>query len=1181
MGASASICSDDEFIDIHAAVIDESNQLRTNAPIQLSQSGSDEELENISSSFPKHGVKLRHYDEFIQLCGGRNRLKGLTTTDVCDQFIKPMTMHIQGSYCDLLTQQNHPAVGTARVFISHAWKYKFLDVMDALLYHFRHDTSIIIWFDLFSNNQHFTMDYDFSWWSNTFKSAIAEFGHTVMVFAPWNDPIPLSRAWCLFELYCTIQNSCKFDIAMSKEQTRQFFEDMALHGREKVNTMFASIKLENSECYKREDQEKILQVVRETVGFEKVNQMIFDRFRAWVIKTTIGEIRHALEDVGAIRERKHRVIRLKHTIADLYAGQGKQAEAEPMYEECVSLCRRYFGDCHHETLSQMYQLIHFYVNNGNVAKAFPIVMEFLLIGEGVLGGSHEMIYEAYKLKASLSSQVEEDLTRVEGVYREVIAHMQKHFGDIHRHTLEAIYECGKFCIERIFPHLLSSTPSLSITSGLSSVGFMARRPSIDLSATMSSSTPAATDQHGAVFPIYDSLLLDKRFPEIERMLVTNMQQCRQSLQPEDTLLLHTIHLLTQLYIMQGKYLQAEKVYLEQCKWYDGHLDHPKHLVPQPKSNLQQQQSTQQLKYQQQETIHLSVNIPSHVHTHVQKTHPHIFDCFHKLLPIYLSTKQYITYEYYLRSLHHRESLAYGTTHEITIQTKQLLDTYLQNPKILFDSSDIWNTEYLESYKPCILDDPTAAFSATTSTSFYMTNPITSSLNATSGGLQLSSSPNSVTWLNSTTIASSPPAISRLDDPSGQTAVPSPSRSGKRSFTFSSITTGNNSSVQHANVNLIADIYEKRRKLFGKTHPDTLYALGQLAFANTMLYCPPIQSTSPANNAPILASLSSSMKQTNANATAQLKVVEGLWKDCYEKKKANSSACILFPDTKALLGTYETLHDYAVFLHLQLHKYTVAKAYYEECLPHFLSLHGAQHASTCILYQNLGNICMQLELYKEAKEYYLACLQGKKDACANGDISTKHPKVIQAYFAVILVHLKCHEYESAEQIILEALMIFHNDHLHIPIMNGVRNLPISTPTNTSNNLSLASSSLSPERRTTGSSSKKHHPPSSPSKNNHTNTHNNNKAARSTLSVEEDAERINLFPKARLILYLGNIYVYQGKYRPAEKMLKESIPYVEKYLGYIHADVLESRENLRLIRRMKHDPTYTISHAHHHG
>lgn len=115
-------------------------------------------------------------------------------------------MRTQSSYCDLLRYLQHPAVGIPTIFISHAWKYQFLDVVNAITTYFDHKTSlrgsvqsvtvgtrgeddedVIVWFDLFSNNQHKAIELEFDYWATTFRSAIQSFGSTVMVFSPWND----------------------------------------------------------------------------------------------------------------------------------------------------------------------------------------------------------------------------------------------------------------------------------------------------------------------------------------------------------------------------------------------------------------------------------------------------------------------------------------------------------------------------------------------------------------------------------------------------------------------------------------------------------------------------------------------------------------------------------------------------------------------------------------------------------------------------------------------------------------------------------------------------------------------------------------------------------------------------------------------------------------------------------
>jgi len=90
--------------------------------------------------FPRQGLKLSYIlSHFYELCGDRSGLIGKTTADVNEFYQKKITESSRVSYCEYLKLNNehHPAVGKAAVFISHAWKYEFLEVMDALKNHFQ------------------------------------------------------------------------------------------------------------------------------------------------------------------------------------------------------------------------------------------------------------------------------------------------------------------------------------------------------------------------------------------------------------------------------------------------------------------------------------------------------------------------------------------------------------------------------------------------------------------------------------------------------------------------------------------------------------------------------------------------------------------------------------------------------------------------------------------------------------------------------------------------------------------------------------------------------------------------------------------------------------------------------------------------------------------------------------
>ena len=261
--------------------------------------------------FPLHGVKFNVFLDFIEDMGGRqvfyktvfekeksrrwgfcpcfsrSVLKAkevpLTTTDVCNMFLKEITEEKGQSYVEYLTERNSSDVGIATVFISHAWKYNFLDVVDALQYHFSSEPDVYIWFDLFSNNQHKAPNLPFEWWSDTFLNAIGKLGRVVMVLSPWNNPIPFTRAWCLWEIYCAVETKSKFEVAITPEQHDAFVEGITSDYTQ-FYKMLANINVENSESFNPADKTRIFNAVKIIDGgFSALNSMVIGKMRDWVL----------------------------------------------------------------------------------------------------------------------------------------------------------------------------------------------------------------------------------------------------------------------------------------------------------------------------------------------------------------------------------------------------------------------------------------------------------------------------------------------------------------------------------------------------------------------------------------------------------------------------------------------------------------------------------------------------------------------------------------------------------------------------------------------------------------------------------------------------------------------------------------------------------------------------------
>eukprot|EP01031_Cornospumella_fuschlensis_P036949 gene36949-44825_t len=321
--------------------------------------------------FPKHGVQLSFIEQFLAECG-QDALEGLTTTDVCNKFVKPMTAPFHSSFCELMAAINHPAYGErATVFVSHAWKYCFLDVVSALRKQFENEPDVVIWFDLFSNNQHKAVNYDFTWWSTTFRSAISEFNRTVMVLSPWNDPIPLTRAWCLFELWSTADTGAKFEVAMSQEDIEAFLSEIVGDLSTSVavlQKMLTTIDVERSESFNPADKEKIMSAVQNTCGFAKLNTMVFEKMRDWAFQT--------LEDATYERQENGRLRDLeayKYAQGLLRLGLGDAGEAVGILRGVHEIYTEWYGEIHrYETLPLFLSYIEAKLRSGQFAESYTL-----------------------------------------------------------------------------------------------------------------------------------------------------------------------------------------------------------------------------------------------------------------------------------------------------------------------------------------------------------------------------------------------------------------------------------------------------------------------------------------------------------------------------------------------------------------------------------------------------------------------------------------------------------------------------------------------------------------------------------------------------------------------------------------------------------------------------------------
>jgi hypothetical protein len=80
-------------------------------------------------SFPMVGCSISLMVDFVEEHGGKQAFDGLTTHDVKNLFVLPATAVTQQSLCQQLQARGDSRIGRPCFFVSHAWKYQFLKLL--------------------------------------------------------------------------------------------------------------------------------------------------------------------------------------------------------------------------------------------------------------------------------------------------------------------------------------------------------------------------------------------------------------------------------------------------------------------------------------------------------------------------------------------------------------------------------------------------------------------------------------------------------------------------------------------------------------------------------------------------------------------------------------------------------------------------------------------------------------------------------------------------------------------------------------------------------------------------------------------------------------------------------------------------------------------------------------------
>ena len=386
----------------------------------------------VDDNFPMDGLPFSFFRELIDVNGGEAAFEGLTTSNVKRNFIMPKTQSTQLSVCAQMRQEGDARVQTATWFVSHAWQYKFMDVVNALEIFFADKPDAVLWMDIISTSQHATFDRPPEWWQQTFVSAIGRMGQMVIVMTPWDNPSCLRRAWCLIELYACRSSNSRFGIALPPSERARFISEIV----DKCGVfydMLGKVNTEKSECSRESDRQRIFSAIRGLDGgFIGLDRSVLKCLTEWLVQQLQAEIASAAS-MGAVEVECSMV----GALGNLYVKTGEYDLALLHLEDCLSKRRRVLGDNHHNTLAALSNVASVLDDKGDFTRALPMFQECLASFKRMYGNDHEATLESLNHVASTLKHMGHYDPAVP-LFEECLAGKRRILGDDHPSTITTL-----------------------------------------------------------------------------------------------------------------------------------------------------------------------------------------------------------------------------------------------------------------------------------------------------------------------------------------------------------------------------------------------------------------------------------------------------------------------------------------------------------------------------------------------------------------------------------------------------------------------------------------------------------------------------------------------------------------------------------------------------------------------
>ncbi len=235
------------------------------------------------------GITVRRLGHLVdELPGGRQSLDGLDIYRLWSgEVLCPFSNLVQPSLCERLQAEGDAGVGIATWYVGFSFDAIFLDVLEALEFFFSGEPQgldTVIWFSIASSNACFKPSDDPSLFplndAQKVKCVVQGTRNLVMFMSQWDNPVALTKAWCVWELFCCCSCGGRAEFVLPRAQREQLRNALRSRPSSLLESM-PTVRSEDSTCFHVSSQENIFAAISAEVGFGGLNTVVQSALEEW------------------------------------------------------------------------------------------------------------------------------------------------------------------------------------------------------------------------------------------------------------------------------------------------------------------------------------------------------------------------------------------------------------------------------------------------------------------------------------------------------------------------------------------------------------------------------------------------------------------------------------------------------------------------------------------------------------------------------------------------------------------------------------------------------------------------------------------------------------------------------------------------------------------------------------